>query len=659
MVEVEKKTTILRVFTYEPGTKICKQKRTLEFLETKKPQELKLEVIRSLLMQHKVLGSLDAQTPFCDTYGAEMADSMDFSVYVSQLSDAHKSGSDGGESEDNESKRGKTASKEKTDLINQTLKVYYKKRKVQTKTNNATHEFLKKKLDLKLQETPKLNHLRAQLLKSAFQAKKWTAVAGSKPSVAAGLKERDWSFVVRTNCLLSGQRLKAVQKGNVKNHSVERTPFNAFQLKKRFFDSYEIAAPEPRGKGASTADELVMLPAHIPRFRVDDSSYVTVVETQNSLQSSMAKSSFSESSIEASAGGGLWGVSAAAKAEFSLRDGGKDVTAKDEKHQKIHVTYNFPRVTIFLDASSLELTEEVKSGIAAVKSKEDVISFGDKYGHIFSRRVKIGGRLMSSHQIDSDSDEKEEERENSLKASAALSFSGYGATASAEASYSSANTTGSGTKKQNFSSNMAWEATGGNTTLCNDPPQWCGTVGNFRNWRIVEQGDIIPLTQLISTFKGFEGTEAHFRKVANISGSDLNSGGIVSAGKRVRTRIQLINIATNKSPVALKSPNNFKKALEWIAIGRSSPSVGTSKHEILDQVSGGSITYANNQDKNSNWVLERWVEEGKSQKHLYGAKTCIYNEAMPEDSKFLGVTDPILNTDGSGFLCPAPSADKA
>ncbi|KAF5667329.1 hypothetical protein FHETE_6032 [Fusarium heterosporum] len=621
MAEAKKKTshdgsTILRVFTYEPGTKVCKQKRTLEFLETKKPEELKLEVIRSLLVQHKVLGSLDARNPFCDSYGAEMADSMNFNVYLRQLGEAGKGKGDTGDanedkkpagaSEDNnddntangdESKKERPLSKTKSELIQQTLKVYYKKRKVQTKTDNATQEFLKKKLDLKL------------------------------------------------------------------------------QLKKRFFDSYEIAAPEANGKGASTAEGLGTLPAHIPRFRVDDSSYVSVVETQNSLQSSMAKSSFSQSSIEASAGGGVWGISAAAKGGFSLQEGGKDVTAQDEKHQKIHVVYNFPRVTLFMDAGSLELTDEVMSDIAVVKTKEDVISFGDKYGlfiimsvkngfqpankgisvagHVFSRRVKIGGRLMSSHQIDSDSDEKQEERENSLKASAAVSFSGFGVSASAEASHSSGSKSGSDTKKQNFASNMAWEATGGNTTLCNDPPQWCSTVGNFRNWRIVEQGDIIPLTQLISTFKGFEGTEAQFRRAANIPG-----GGIPS-GRRVRTRIQLVDTATNKFLVALQSPNHFKEALEWIAIGRSSPSVGTSKNEIIDQVSAGCITYAADQKKYSNWVLERWVETGRSPKHLYGAKTFIFNEAMPEQARFLGLTDPIVDTDGSGFLYPASNADKA
>jgi hypothetical protein len=68
-----------------------------------------------------------------------------------------------------------------------------------------------------------------------------------------------------------------------------------------------------------------------------------------------------------------------------------------------------------------------------------------------------------------------------------------------------------------------------------------------------QQGDIVPLTQLISTFTGFEGTEAQFRKAAGIS-----DGG-VGAGKRVQTNIRLINMETNKPLVAVETPNLLSK----------------------------------------------------------------------------------------------------
>lgn len=71
-----------------------------------------------------------------------------------------------------------------------------------------------------------------------------------------------------------------------------------------------------------------------------------------------------------------------------------------------------------------------------------------------------------------------------------------------------------------------------------------------------QQGDIVPLTQLISTFKGFEGTEAQFRKAAGIS------NGSSCAGKRVRTKIRLINTETNKPLVAVESPNLLSKSTD-------------------------------------------------------------------------------------------------
>ena len=72
-----------------------------------------------------------------------------------------------------------------------------------------------------------------------------------------------------------------------------------------------------------------------------------------------------------------------------------------------------------------------------------------------------------------------------------------------------------------------------------------------------QQGDIVPLAQLISTFKGFEGTEAQFRKAAGIS-----DGGSC-AGKRVQTRIRFINMETNKPLVAVQSPNLLSKYMNF------------------------------------------------------------------------------------------------
>lgn len=146
------------MFSYEPGTKVSKQKRTLEFSVSKRDNR-KLEVIREQLVKHKVLGALEyalpvlkrvksiclhaicsVRNPFCDAAGAEVSDQMTIAVYLDQLVEEFK--------EDAEPDTQSKAPAKSTE--NKTPKFYYKKKKVQTKTDDATQEFLKKKLDLKL-----------------------------------------------------------------------------------------------------------------------------------------------------------------------------------------------------------------------------------------------------------------------------------------------------------------------------------------------------------------------------------------------------------------------------------------------------------------------------------------------------------------------------
>ena len=46
---------------------------------------------------------------------------------------------------------------------------------------------------------------------------------------------------------------------------------------------------------------------------------------------------------------------------------------------------------------------------------------------------------------------------------------------------------------------IMFEASGGNTILAADPPRWCASVLDFRNWRVVEQGTLLPLATAIGT----------------------------------------------------------------------------------------------------------------------------------------------------------------
>lgn len=84
----------------------------------------------------------------------------------------------------------------------------------------------------------------------------------------------------------------------------------AFTLRPREFEAYEISSKgpkEPKGSKESKENELGSgsYKCHIPHYRVDDSSSVTVVETKNAFEKSLADSSFTEGSFQA-AGYEFW-----------------------------------------------------------------------------------------------------------------------------------------------------------------------------------------------------------------------------------------------------------------------------------------------------------------------------------------------------------------
>ncbi|KAL1860953.1 hypothetical protein Plec18170_001467 [Paecilomyces lecythidis] len=360
--------------------------------------------------------------------------------------------------------------------------------------------------------------------------------------------------------------------------------------------------------------------------------------------------------MEASAGGGFWGVSAAVKAGFAKEGKEQNLTANSEKEDQIHITYNFPRVTLFLDANSLELTAEVKDDIAKVKNQPTLEAFREKYGDVFSRRVRLGGKLTSTSHLKSEAQSKKEQLENSLKIAAAASFSGPYGSASAEGSSSSGDNNDQDISSQELSNNLSWEASGGDTTLCNDPPKWCGTVGSFYNWRVVEYDDPISLPKFISTFKGFEDVEQKFDIAAGYEP--------LETGKHVYIDVKLFEEKTGLPLIASTEVNPLHCAVEKIiqAHPNESPSFGTSKDDLLRQISAGGvfIDSAKSDKKEQIWTLARWAKKGDDGKHHpYGVKTYLFNKSIRKGLKYLGVTDAISRTDASGFLHPTDESQKA
>jgi hypothetical protein len=88
-------------------------------------------------------------------------------------------------------------------------------------------------------------------------------------------------------------------------------------------------------------------------------------------------------------------------------------------------------------------------------------------GDVFSRRVRLGGKLTSTSHVQADTKITQGQREKSLKISAAVSFSGAYGSGSGEINSSGGKAKDKKKNNQDFESNLSWEATGGDTTLCN------------------------------------------------------------------------------------------------------------------------------------------------------------------------------------------------
>ena len=127
----------------------------------------------------------------------------------------------------------------------------------------------------------------------------------------------------------------------------------------------------------------------------------------------------------------------------------------------------YPRVTLYWDPASLEVTQECLEDIEKVRDRTSLMVFHAKYGHSFSRRVQLGGRLSTSEVIDKDTTDDIKDQATKLKVAAALSVSHAFAQVSIKGSHENQSREVNKKSQQNLKSNIAWEATGGDTLLCN------------------------------------------------------------------------------------------------------------------------------------------------------------------------------------------------
>ncbi|KAL5356117.1 hypothetical protein BJX96DRAFT_171310 [Aspergillus floccosus] len=458
------------------------------------PEEFRaaaLQHVRWYLIQQDLLPKEYVKNKFCDKAGAFVLENTTFDVYVQM-------------------------NKEEPDGNSYDLFILAAGSGA-TPLDADTAAFLKERVDLSLSDRMAFLNPALNRLTSSVKRDDWKASAGKADTYAADMSEKQWGIVIRNNDLLNG---KFFEGGGTNDKlrvptSIRRAKYTAFALKERVIPKYnitfQVATPPP---AQLKKPELKF---RIPRFQICDSSRVEVFETKTSIADSMAANAFSQTTVEAAAGGGAFGVSVGVKAGATTSESSSYAQSSSKDESRMHVAYLFPRVEVFLDVEDLELTEECIKHLQKLRQpdvkKEDADQFFHKFGHVFVSHVQLGGRLYSVESTSSIAGSTTEEKASALKAAASASVSGFGFQASVSASHET--TSGSKVEKSHSSSShsITWHADGGDTLLCNNPPAWCPTVHSYYNWRVMNQIGMVDIVQLIGRIDGWQDIPSRFEAI--------------------------------------------------------------------------------------------------------------------------------------------------
>ncbi|KAI9368583.1 hypothetical protein BJX61DRAFT_546403 [Aspergillus egyptiacus] len=349
------------------------------------------------------------------------------------------------------------------------------------------------KIDLKLpDDATYLDPIELKKLKSTLNLANWRAATGSANEKApVELTESEWERVAINNSLCYGLCIVRVNNGSETiGIGVKRARYPAFQIKARKVGMSNEPAPTLR----------------IPDFIVDDQSYVTICETQSQFQNSLSNSAFTTWDILYSGAMSFAGFQLGSSAGYRQSTSKQTTSLKENETAQMNISYNFPRATLILDEYSLELTPECKNHLVGVKDEKSMKTFLELYGEYFSRQIQLGGRLFASEDFVWKGEGSGSDVKKSLTIQAASSLKGeikgVGLAAGPQAGGTHASGDAANTTTGEMNNALQWQANGGDTLLCNNPPQWCPTVASHLNWRIINRAENCHMVDLLAKFPG-------------------------------------------------------------------------------------------------------------------------------------------------------------
>jgi hypothetical protein len=226
----------------------------------------------------------------------------------------------------------------------------------------------------------------------------------------------------------------------------------------------------------------------IPLFLVNDTSYIRAYMKNKRLQSCFGISKFFDGGLNPCSFFGM-------NSEFTKRK----AAINEERTVYSTCSFNLPRVTLQLDSSYLEPTIEFIEAIDDVlQLPSDQQSMALKkvlitYGHVYPRRVVLGGHLYHTegHRVKGSTDE-----EGKLIAAESRFSASLTAAIRIGTGFSNEKKLKEDLVEQDSLS--MFEAVGGDTLVSRDPTLWAKSVADYSLWRVIEYDDFESVISLLS-----------------------------------------------------------------------------------------------------------------------------------------------------------------
>lgn len=128
----------------------------------------------------------------------------------------------------------------------------------------------------------------------------------------------------------------------------------------------------------------------------------------------------------------------------------------------------YPRATLYLEPSDLELSPELALALANLAKSPNVSAMRklhQDFGQLFCRRVTVGGRLLTTKTMTEDKTVSEQSQKQEYKVSVAVAVTTPYVSASVKHEQSKSSEVSQNTATADKRENHAFEAVGGDTIL--------------------------------------------------------------------------------------------------------------------------------------------------------------------------------------------------